>query len=161
MKNGYYPYPRRDPIKNYFPLPNEIFSLDLTPGEIAVYGYLMRCEDRVTHQCHPSYATIGKAVKLSKNTVGKCVKSLCDKQLITTESTTVTLQNGEKHNGTLLYTLRPMEEALRYRVEAQRIKTEEEKKFRQTQRKLAALEGQCDLGSLILPAPDAAPEARP
>ena len=27
--------------KNYFPLPNEIFSLNLSPGEIAVYSYLL------------------------------------------------------------------------------------------------------------------------
>ena len=46
--SDYYPYPKRDPIKNYFPLPNEIFLLDLTPGELAVYSYLMRCEDRRT-----------------------------------------------------------------------------------------------------------------
>ena len=73
----YEPYPKRDPIKNYFPLPNEVFALDLTPGELAVYSYLMRCEDRATHQCHPSYATIGRAVNLSKNTVRKYVQCLC------------------------------------------------------------------------------------
>ena len=43
-------YPRRDPIKDYFPLPNEIFSLGLCDGEIVVYAYLLRCENRVTHQ---------------------------------------------------------------------------------------------------------------
>ncbi len=32
--------------KNYFPLPNEIFSLGLSSGEIAVYAFLMYCEDR-------------------------------------------------------------------------------------------------------------------
>ena len=30
-------YPQRDPIKNFFPLPNELFHLKLTAGEIAVY----------------------------------------------------------------------------------------------------------------------------
>ena len=29
-------YPTRDAKRNYFPLPNEIFTLNLTPGEIAV-----------------------------------------------------------------------------------------------------------------------------
>ena len=33
---------------NYFPMPNEIFSLGLNSGEIAVYTYLMSCEDRKT-----------------------------------------------------------------------------------------------------------------
>lgn len=47
--------------KNYFPLPNAIFSLNLSPGEIAVYSYLLYCEDRKTYQCYPSYKTIGRA----------------------------------------------------------------------------------------------------
>jgi len=53
--------------KNYFPLPNVIFSLGLSPGEIAVYSYLLYCEDRKTYQCHPSYKTIGRAVGMSTN----------------------------------------------------------------------------------------------
>ena len=36
---------------NFFSLPNEIFLLGLRPGELAVYSYLRRCEDRGTHQC--------------------------------------------------------------------------------------------------------------
>ena len=55
---------------NFFSLPNEIFLLGLCPGELAVYSYLRRCEDRGTHQCWPSYKTIGKAVGMSENTVG-------------------------------------------------------------------------------------------
>lgn len=39
-------YPKRDAIRDYFPLPNEIFSLGLSTGEIAVYAYLMYSEDR-------------------------------------------------------------------------------------------------------------------
>lgn len=107
-------YPKRDAIKNYFPMPNEIFMLGLSPGELAVYSYLMRCEDRKTHQCHPGYKTIGRAVSLSPNTVAKHVNSLCDKRLIDTQHTEVILKSGEKRNGTLLYTIRPIEEALRH-----------------------------------------------
>ena len=44
-------WPKRDPIKNYFPLPNEIFSLGLSAGAIAVYGFLLHREDRRTYQC--------------------------------------------------------------------------------------------------------------
>ena len=80
-------YPKRDAIRDYFPLPNEIFSLGLSTGEIAVYAYLMYCEDRKTFQCHPSYKTIGNAVGMSKNTVKKYVDSLIEKQLITAEPT--------------------------------------------------------------------------
>ena len=112
-------YPTRDAKRNYFPLPNEIFTLDLTPGEIAVYAYLMRCEARETYQCHPSYATIGDAVGMSRNTVKKNVDKLIEKCLIFTESTTVTLANGLVRNGNLLYTIRPIQEAIDYRARKQ------------------------------------------
>ena len=112
-------YPKRDAVKNYFPLPNEIFCLDLSAGEIAVYAYLMFCEDRKTFQCHPSYKTIGSAVGLSKNTVKKHIDGLVAKQLITTEPTTVITRKGQKHNGTLLYTIRPIQEAVNHYYERQ------------------------------------------
>ena len=75
---------KRDPIKNYFPLPNEIYQLGLSPGAIAVYGYLLRIEDRTTYQCYPSYSTIGSAVGMSKNTVRKYVAELEERRLIQT-----------------------------------------------------------------------------
>jgi len=112
-------YPKRDAVKHYFPLPNEIFCLDLSAGEIAVYAYLMYCEDRKTFQCHPSYKTIGNAVGLSKNTVKKHIDGLIAKQLITTEPTTVITKKEQKHNGTLLYTIRPIQEAVEYRYQQQ------------------------------------------
>lgn len=98
--------------KNYFPTPNEIFSLGLSPGEFAVYAYLLRCADRRTHQCWPSYKTIGAATQLSVNTVRKHVCSLADKGLISTEDTTVFTRTGLKHNGSLLYTIQPFQEVL-------------------------------------------------
>lgn len=100
---------KRDPVKNYFPLPNEIYQLGLSHGAIAVYGYLLRIEDRRTYQCHPSYATIGKAVGMSRNTVCKYVRSLEEKGLIHTERTTVTLKDGRRRNGSLLYTILPIQ----------------------------------------------------
>ena len=78
---SYRQYHQRDPIKNYFPLPNEIFSLGLSFGEIAVYAYLMYCEDRQTYQCYPSYKTIGEAIDMSRNTVAKYVKDLDGKAI--------------------------------------------------------------------------------
>lgn len=108
----YTPYPKRDAIKNYFPLPNEVFSLGLESGEIAVYSYLMYLEDRKSHQCHPSYKTIGKAVHMTDNTVRKYVLALEDKGLIRTEQTSLRTKAGKKRNGNLLYTIRPIQEAL-------------------------------------------------
>ena len=103
-------------------MPNEIFSLDLNSGELAVYTYLMFCEDRETYQCYPSYNTIGKALKMSKKTVMKYVKSLEDKCLISTEHTTVTLKSGQKQNGNLRYTIQPLKEAREHFYRQQMIK---------------------------------------
>ena len=104
--------PNRDPAKNYFQLPNEIFLLGLSPGALAVYSYLLCCENRKTYQCWPSYKTIGRAVRMSANTVRKYVCELEERQLISTESTTVTTRDGLKRNGNLLYTIRPIQLAL-------------------------------------------------
>ena len=43
---GFQKWPKREPLKHFFPVPNEIFILGLSPGEIAVYCYLLRTEDR-------------------------------------------------------------------------------------------------------------------
>ena len=94
-------HPKRDPIKNYFPLPNEIFCLGLSSGEISVYSYLLYCEDRKTFQCYPSYKTIGNALKMSKNTVKKYVTGLEEKGLISTKPTKILKSNGMKYNGNL------------------------------------------------------------
>lgn len=130
-------YPKRDAIRDYFPLPNEIFSLNLCSGEIAVYAYLMYREDRKTFQCHPSYKTIGQALKMSRNTVSKYVKSLEAKHLITTEPTEVYTAKGEKHNGNLLYTIRPIAEALEQYYEQQLIRLHEGNRRQAALKKLA------------------------
>ena len=103
-------YQKRDAIRDYFPLPNEIFCLNLSCGEIAVYAYLLYREDRKTFRCHPSFRTIGDALKMSRNTVSKYVKRLEEKQLIRTEPTEVRTSNGVKRNGNLLYTILPVEQ---------------------------------------------------
>lgn len=106
MKN--YNFQKRDIPGEYFPLPKAIFNLDLLTGEIAVYAFLMYCEDRKTFRCHPSYATIGKATGMSKNTVKKYVESLEKKGFIRTEPTKVKTKDGRVYNGSLLYTLQPI-----------------------------------------------------
>lgn len=108
----YKQYPKQNTVKKYFPLPNGIFCLGLSASEIAVYAYLLYCEDRKTFQCYPSYKTIGKALKMSRNTVSKYVKLLEQKQLIRTEPTEIFNSNGKKRNGNLLYTILPIEQAV-------------------------------------------------
>ena len=102
-------WPKRDPNKHYYLVPNEVFNLGLSSHEIAVYNYLLRCEDRRTYQCHPSYRTIGKAVQLSENTVRKYVQELEERGLIITERTSIITRDGRKQNGSLLYTILPIQ----------------------------------------------------
>jgi hypothetical protein len=106
MKSG--AWAKRDPDKNYFKLPNEIYYLGLSAGEISIYGYLMPIENRKTYQCWPSYRRIGKAVGMSENTVRKYVSMLEDKELILTEPTGILTRDGRKQNGSLLYTILPI-----------------------------------------------------
>ena len=136
MKN-YNRYSSRDSVKNYFPMPNEVFCLGLSSGELSVYAYLLFREDRKTYQCYPSYKTIGDAVGMSKKTVMKYVDGLVQKRLITTEPTQVTLKNGRKRNGNLRYTIRPIEEAVQYHLEQQMMRLDEELQRQKALKKLA------------------------
>ena len=105
-------WPTRDPVKDYFPLPKEIFSLGLSAAEITIYAYLLFCEDRQTFQCWPSYRKIGEAVRLSPNTIRKHIRSLEEHELLITEPTMVTTKDGKTRNGNLLFTIQPIQAAL-------------------------------------------------
>ena len=118
-------WPKRDPIKNYFPLPNEIFSLGLSAGAIAVYGFLLHREDRRTYQCVVSYRTIGEAVGMSVNTVRKYVTELEERGLIRTERTTVTTRDGRALNGCLRYTILPIQMSIEAYYQQQLTQMEE------------------------------------
>ena len=100
-------------LKNFTPLPNEIFSLHLSTGELATYAVLMRLEDPRTYECWPSYETIGKAIGKSKSSVKRYVAGLVEKGLITVEPTSVIMRNGLKKNGNLRYHIRPIRRELR------------------------------------------------
>jgi hypothetical protein len=56
---------------------------------------------------------------MSANTVRKYVCELEERQLISTESTTVATRDGLKRNGNLLYTIRPIQLALNQFYEQQ------------------------------------------
>jgi len=128
---------KRDPIKNSFIMPNDIFRLGLSQGAIAVYAFLLYCEDRETYRCYPSYTTIAGAIGKSKNSVRKYVAELAAKRLIETEHTTVTLKDGRKHNGSLKYTLLPITEAVKHYDEVQMRQLKIEQAKRRTEKRLA------------------------
>ncbi|MGI6270456.1 MAG: helix-turn-helix domain-containing protein [Candidatus Howiella sp.] len=135
----YQRWPKRDPIKNCFLMPNEIFCLGLDYKEISIYAYLLRCEDRKTYQCHPSYRTIGKAVKMCENTVRKYVLSLEEKGLIYTEPTMITTKDGRARNGSLRYTIRPIQGAVDSYYQRQMVQAEEAAIIARAEKRLAEL----------------------
>ena len=92
-------------------MPNAIFDLGLTAEEIAVYAFLMKCEDRRTYTCYPSYKTIGRAIGKSKNTVIKYVNMLEEKGLITKHKTFVVTKDGKAWNGNLMFGIAPIRDA--------------------------------------------------
>ena len=127
---------------SYYLVPNEVFNLGLSSHEIAVYNYLLRCEDRRTYQCHPSYRTIGRAVRLSENTVRKYVTSLEEKGLIRTEPSTIITKDGRVRNGSLIYNIRPIQEALEQNYQRQFRQAERDMERARAEKRLAELNRQ-------------------
>ncbi len=117
---------KRDGVRNFFPMPQKIFNLGLSAGEIAVYAYLMCRENRKTYQCYPGYRTIGEAVGMSRNTVKKYVDALVEKQLIYVEPTKVKTRDGGIRNGNLRYTIRPLDDALEHHF-LQQVKAQDQR----------------------------------
>ena len=138
----YQRWPKRDPNKHYYLVPNEVFNLGLSSHEIAVYNYLLRCEDRRTYQCHPSYRTIGRAVQLSENTVRKYVAGLEEKGLIRTEPSTIITKDGRVRNGSLIYNIRPIQEALEQNYQRQFRQAERDMERARAEKRLAELNRQ-------------------
>ena len=122
----------------YIPIPVELFTLELNPIEIAIYIFLLSCEDRKTYTCYPSFHTIAKNVRVSKNTVQKYVRTLCEKQLIETTQTKVTAYDGTVRNGTLLFHILPIQTAVNCLMQKKFALAELERQKRAAQKKLSA-----------------------
>lgn len=123
--------------KNFFSLPNELFFLNIGHGAITVYAYLLYCEDRRTHQCHPSYRTISGAVHLTVATVMKHITKLADRQFITIQNTSYIDGRGMKWNGNNQYTILPIQAAMDHCYQQKMIRLEEQQKWQQAQALLA------------------------
>ena len=124
-------------VKNCFPVPNILLDMDLPASAVAVYLYLLRSADRKTDQCHPSEATIAKRLHLSRNTVAKYVRLLEERGLIITEHTKIITKNVIKKNGSLLYTIIPLQKVMEQHCEQQFNALERTTERRKAQAKLA------------------------
>ena len=158
----FHQWPKRDPNKNYFKVPNEVFHIGLSYPEISIYCYLLSIEDRETYQCYPSYKTIGKALGMSENTVSKYVHSLEEKDLICTEPTMVRNKDGRPLNGNLLYTIRPIQAAIEFFYERQFRQLEEDTARQRAAERLAELARESPQNALCAPSgEEASPSAGP
>ena len=54
-------WPKRDPNKHYYLVPNEVFNLGLSSHEIAVYNYLRRSQDLPVPSQLPHHRSGGAA----------------------------------------------------------------------------------------------------
>ena len=133
---------KRDPIKNYFPVPNEIFSLGLSSDAISIYGYLLSREDRKTYECLVSYRMISEAIGKSVTTVRKYVMELEERSLIRTERTNVVTKEGRKRNGRLLYHILPIQMAIDQFHERQLYEADLALERQRIKQRMAALEGE-------------------
>ena len=134
---------KQNAADKFFPVPNAVFHLGLSSGEIVVYSYLMCCEDRKTFQCYPSYKTIGSAVGMSVNTVRKYVQALEKKRLISTEWTMVNTRDGRAQNGNMKYTIRPIQDAIDYYDEQQMRRLEAEMARRNAEKAFERFDAKC------------------
>ena len=114
---------------NFFSLPNEIFLLGLSPGKLAVYSYLRRCEDRGTHQCWHS--------GMSENTVRKYTLRLEERGPLSIEPTEVVTATRKKRHGNLRYTLWPVQEWITAHYDRQM----EEPEIAAVRQRVAAIQG--------------------
>ena len=82
-----------------------------------MYTYLIFCEDRQTYQCWSIIGRMSQHTGMSSNTVAKYIRQLKEKRLINVESTKVQARDGKVRNGTLRFTIRPIHEAVNYKLE--------------------------------------------
>ena len=159
---SYKRWPKRDPNKNYFLVPNEVFHIGLSYPEISIYCYLLSIEDRETYQCWPSYKTIGKALGMCENTASKYVRSLEEKGLIRTEPTMVRSKDGRPLNGNLLYTICPIQAAVELFYQRQFRQLEEDAARQRAAARLAESARESPQNALCAPfGAEASPSAEP
>ena len=79
---------------------------------------------------------------MSENTVRKYVAGLEEKGLIRTEPSTVTTRDGRMRNGSLIYTIRPIQEALELNYQRQFLQAERDMERAKAEKRLAELNQQ-------------------
>ena len=83
-------------------------------------------------------------MRLSENTVRKYVAGLEEKGLIRTEPSTITTKDGRVRNGSLIYTIRPIQEAMELNYQRQFLQAERDMERARTEKRLTELNRQSE-----------------
>ena len=81
-------------------------------------------------------------MQLSENTVRKYVAGLEEKGLIRTEPSAIITKDGRVRNGSLIYTIRPIQEALELNYQRQFLQVERDMERAKAEKRLAELNRQ-------------------
>lgn len=76
-----------------------------------------RLECTAQHQVFPLIGDKSQHTGMSANTIAKYIRQLDEKRLIDVEPTKVKTKTGEVRNGTLRFSIRPIQEAVNYKLE--------------------------------------------
>lgn len=99
----------RRPEKNFYILPNKIFTIDLDPYAFKIYSYLMSCAGSKGY-CWPSLHTISRVTGIAVSTVKKRIDYLAKQKLIS-----ISKHQGKGHYKNNVYTMLSLDNPEVYR----------------------------------------------
>ena len=99
----------RRPEKNFYILPNKIFTIDLDPYAFKIYSYLMSCAGNKGY-CWPSLHTISRVTGIAVSTVKNRIDYLAKRKLIS-----ISKHAGRGHYKNNVYTMLSLDNPEVYR----------------------------------------------
>ena len=99
----------KKPTKNFYMMPNNVFSLNLDPFEFMILSYMVRRMNGES-ECWPSFKTMSKDLGISVSTLENRVAKLCKRGLISVGKHT---SNGKYRNN--VYTIYSLDNPEIYR----------------------------------------------
>ena len=99
----------RRPEKNFYILPNKIFTIDLDPYAFKIYSYLMSCAGSKGY-CWPNLHTISRVTGIAVSTVKNRIDYLAKRKLIS-----ISKHAGKGHYKNNVYTMLSLDNPEVYR----------------------------------------------
>ena len=99
----------KKPTKNFYMMPNNVFSLNLDPYEFMILSYMVR-RMNADSECWPSFKTMSEDLGISISTLEKCIPKMEKRGLISVRKHTT---EGKHQNN--VYTIYSLENPEIYR----------------------------------------------